>query len=74
MADAFRQIPVGDYHNDIAEVSAYQRMIPTFGMAMYVNEVQISTAAAPVGQMFVIFPVRMDGIGHGGIFPGNRIR
>ena len=73
MADAFRQIPGGDYHNDIAELTAYQRMIPSFGQAIYINEVQISTVAAGV-QQFMIFPVRMDGIGHGGIFQGNRVR
>ena len=74
MADAFRQIPVGDYHNDIAEVSAYQRLIPSFGQAIYINEVQISTVPPPAGgQALVIFPVRMDGIGHGGIFPGGRV-
>ena len=69
MADAHRQIPGGAYHNDIAELTLYQRQIPG---SMYVNDVQLSTAAA-VGQTFLMFPVRLDGMGYGGIFPGNRI-
>ena len=72
MADAYRQIPIGAYHNDIGEVSAYQRLIPSFGLGKYINEIEISTAAVAAAQTFVIFPVRMDGIGHGGIFPGGR--
>ena len=73
MTDRYRQIPAGSYHNDIDEVSAYQRMIPTFSWGgQYINEVEVSTAAPAVGQMFVMFPVRMDGVGHGGIFPGSR--
>ena len=71
MADAHRQIPGGVYHNDVEETVLYQRLIPNFGISKYINETQLSTAAA-VGQTFVIFPVRMDGIGHGGIFPGGR--
>ena len=74
MTDSYRQIPLGAYHNDADEVSAYQRLIPTFGIAKYINEVEVSSAAPPATeQTLVIFPVRMDGIGHGGIFPGNRV-
>jgi hypothetical protein len=72
MTDSYRQIPGGAYHNDIDEVSTYQRLIPSFGIAKYINEVEVSSAVAPAVQMFVMFPVRMDGIGHGGIFPGGR--
>ena len=75
MTDSYRQIPGGAYHNDIDEVSTYQRLIPSFGFAKYINEVEVSSAVPPAAeQTFVIFPVRMDGIGHGGIFPGNRVR
>ena len=72
MADAHRQIPGGAYHNDIDETTLYQRMIPTFGISKYVNDVQLSTAAVTV-QTFLMFPVRFDAMGHGGIFPGNRV-
>lgn len=72
-SDAYRQIPWGAYHNDSEATSTFQRLIPTFAIAKYINEVQLSTAAPAAGQTFMIFPVRMDGIGHGGIFPGNRV-
>ena len=68
MPDAHRQIPGGAYHNDIAELTLYQRQIPG---SMYVNDVQVSTAAVTV-QTFLMFPARLDGMGQGGIFPGNR--
>ncbi len=73
MTDRYRQIPGGAYHNDIDEVSTYQRLIPSFGLAKYINEVEVSTAGAPAAQMFVIFPIHYDGMGHGGIFPGQRL-
>lgn len=72
MTDSYRQIPGGAYHNDIDETSTFQRFIPTFALAKYINEVEVSTAAAPAAQTFMIFPVHMDGIGHGGIFPGRQ--
>ena len=74
MTDRYRQIPGGAYHNDIDEVSTYQRLSPTFGLAKYINEVEVSSAAPPAtAQMFVIFPIHLDGMGHGGIFPGQRL-
>ncbi len=73
MTDRYRQIPGGLYHNDIDETSTFQRLIPSFGLAKYINEVEVSSGAPPpTAQMFVMFPVRMDGVGHGGIFPGSR--
>ena len=60
---AERQIPGGAYHNE--QGTTRESQIPG---AQYVNEV--ATAAAT--QTFVMFPIRMDGIGHGGIFPGSR--
>ena len=71
MADAQIQIPGGVYYNDIAELTLYQRMIPNYGRSKYINEVQLSTAAA-AGVSFVMFPIRLDGMGHGGIFPGQK--
>ena len=73
MTDAYRQIPGGVYHNDIDETTTFQRLIPTFGLAKYINEVEVSSGAAPAVQTFVIFPVHLDGMGHGGIFPGQRL-
>ena len=69
MADAYRQIPGGVFHNDIAELTSTHRQIPGY---QFINEVQISTAAVAAAQMFVIFPIRLDAMGHGGIFPGQR--
>ena len=69
MPDAHRQIPGGAYHNDIAELTSTHRQIPRY---QFINKVQISTVAAGGVQMFVIFPIRLDAMGHGGIFPGQR--
>ena len=33
-----------------------------------------ASEASVVGQTFIKFPIRMDGIGFGGIFPGNRVQ
>ena len=38
-----------------------------------VLELDASGGAPPATQMFMMFPPRIDGIGRGGIFPGNRL-
>ena len=72
MADAQRQTPGGTYHNDIDELTLYQRMIPNFGITKYINEVQLSTVPAGGAVSFIMYPVNLEGMGHGGIFPGQR--
>ena len=61
---AERQIPGGAYYND--QGTTREAQIPG---AQYVNE----EAAAAAGQQFLMTPARLDGIGHGGIFPGGRV-
>ena len=70
--EADRQAPGGVYVNDIPELTLYQRMIPTFGIPKYINDVQLSTVPAGGAVSYVMFPIRLDGMGHGGIFPGQK--
>lgn len=35
--------------------------------------VLLEAVEAAAAQTFLFAPVRLDGIGHGGIFPGNRV-